>query len=262
MAEKKIVSIEDRIPKLKERRKKKANRRLVMYLSLFFLLIIVILYLQSSLSNVRTINVDGNTNIDKETIVSLSGISTQDNFWKVDKDAIKEKVIEHAEIHSVQIEKDFPSTITIQVREYERVGYVQRDDVFYPILETGERLTSYSLSSPGSDAPLLRDWEEQTYLEEMTQELRQLPKSVTRQISELYWTPTENNPYKVHLYMNGGFEVEASIRNFSENMRTYPSIISQLDPGQKGIIHLDVGAYFEAYSSPETEGESSNEDNR
>ncbi|KGX83929.1 cell division protein FtsQ/DivIB [Pontibacillus marinus] len=262
MAEKKIVSIEDRIPKLKENRKKKANRRLVLYLSLFFLLIVVILYLQSSLSNVSTINVKGNTNIKKETIVSLTGLSNEDNFWKVDTDAIQKKVNEHAEVNSVKVEKDFPSTISIQVNEFERVGYVQKNGAFYPILETGESLTSYSLSSPGSDAPLLRGWEKQTYLEEMTRELRQLPSSVTRQISELYWTPTEKNPYKIHLYMNDGFEVEASIRNFSENMRTYPSIVSQLDPGQKGIIHIDVGAYFEAYPSSEAEGESSNEDNR
>jgi len=261
MAEKKILSIEDRIPKLKETRKKKANRRLIMYLSLFFLLIVVILYLQSSLSNVSQINVQGTTNIEKKTIVSLSGVSTNDNYWKVNADEVKQKVSEHDEVNSVQVDKNFPSTVTIIVNEFERVGYVQRDGAFYPILETGERLTSYSLSSPGSDAPLLRGWDEQTYLEEMTRELRQLPSSITRQISELYWTPTENNPYKIHLYMNDGFEVEASIRNFSKNMRTYPSIVSQLDPGQKGIIHIDVGAYFEAYPSKETEGEKQNEDN-
>jgi len=262
MAEKKIVSIEDRIPKLKENRKKKANRRLVMYLSLFFLLIVVILYLQSSLSNISKINVHGNTNIDKETIVSLSGLSTQENFWKVDADAVQKRVEEHDEINSVQIDKDFPSTISIKVSEFERVGYVQQDGAYYPILETGERLTSYSLSSPSSDAPLLKGWKKQTYLEEITRELRQLPKGVTRQISELSWTPTEKNPYKIHLYMNDGFEVKASIRNFSENMRTYPSIVSQLDPNQKGIIHIDVGAYFEEYPSPEAQGESNNEDNR
>lgn len=259
MAEKKIVSIEDRIPKLKEARKKKANRRLVTYLSIFFLLIAMILYLQSSFSNVHHIKVNGNIHLDKETIISLSGITKEDNYWKVDGEKVASKMEEHIEIKSVQVDKKFPTSVHISVNEYQRVGYLRNKGVYFPILENGNKLTSYELKAPKGDAPLLLGWEKQTYLEEMTKELRQLPKSVTQLISEVHWTPTEKNPYKIHLYMNDGYEVVASIRNFSNNMRTYPSIVSQLDKEEKGIIHIDVGAYFERYPSASEEGESEDE---
>ncbi|UTR15185.1 Miff domain-containing protein [Salipaludibacillus sp. LMS25] len=36
MKEKKVIKIEERIPKLKERRKQRSNRRLIMYVSVFF----------------------------------------------------------------------------------------------------------------------------------------------------------------------------------------------------------------------------------
>lgn len=262
MAEKKIVSIEDRIPKLKEARKKKANRRLVMYLSIFFLLIAMILYLQSSFSNVHHIKVNGNIHLEKDTVVALSGVSTEDNYWKVDGDEVASKLEEHPEIKSVKVDKQLPTTVSILINEYERVGYLKNKSVYYPILENGEKLTSYELQAPKGDAPLLIGWEKQTYLEEVTKELRQLPKSVTQQISELHWTPTEKNPYKIHLYMNDGYEVIASIRNFSNNMRTYPSIVAQLDTEEKGIIHIDVGAYFERYPSANQEGENEDEVDR
>ena len=50
---KKVVSIEDRIPKLKQQRRKKANRRLILLLLLFFIFIAFILYFQSPLSHVQ-----------------------------------------------------------------------------------------------------------------------------------------------------------------------------------------------------------------
>lgn len=263
MAEKKIVSIEDRIPKLKESRRKKSNRRLIMYLSFFFLLIAIIIYLQSSLSEVKSVEVSGNDHVDRETILSLSGLTPgEDNYWKVDGKALAKKIEQHEEISAVQVDKHFPSTVEMKIEEYQRVGYVEREGSYYPILETGKELTNQKLKNPHGDAPLLLGFDRQSYLEEMTRELQQLPSSVTQLISEVQWTPSDKNPYKLHLYMNDGFEVEASIRNFSQNMRSYPSIIAQLEPGQRGIIHIDVGAYFEEYPQQEKEGEESDEANR
>ncbi|MCD8500622.1 MAG: hypothetical protein LRY71_01750 [Bacillaceae bacterium] len=40
MDKQKIVSLEDRIPKLKQQRKQRANRRLIIYLSTFFFAIV------------------------------------------------------------------------------------------------------------------------------------------------------------------------------------------------------------------------------
>ncbi|MFC0524047.1 cell division protein FtsQ/DivIB [Pontibacillus salicampi] len=253
MKEKKIVSIEDRIPKLKEARKKKANRRLILYLSFFFILILLILYLQSSLSNVHNITVNGNEHVNDQDVIQMSGVSSKDNFWKVNGGEVASKIEQHEEIKSVQVDKQLPASITFEIEEYDRVGYVQNDGSYYPILSTGDPLSSLELKSPAGDAPLLIGWDKPSYLEEMTQELQQLPQSVTQLISEIHWTPTDKNPYKVHLYMNDGYEVEGSIRSFSDKMKSYPSIVSQLDSSKKGIIHIDVGAYFEEYSSDEEE---------
>ncbi|WP_052363785.1 hypothetical protein [Geomicrobium sp. JCM 19037] len=55
----KVISVQDRIPALKEQRKKRANRRLILYVSIFFILIAAVVYFQSPLSHIQTIQVEG-----------------------------------------------------------------------------------------------------------------------------------------------------------------------------------------------------------
>lgn len=254
MAEKKVVSIEDRIPKLKQARKKKANRRLIFYLSLFFILIGMVVYLQSPLSHVHEVEVSGNIYIDKEKISSLTELSSNDNFWGVKTTRVKEKVMNHPEIKSVAVSKKFPSTIKIVVEEYNRVGYVKNGSEYFALLENGDSLTSSPLHSIPGDAPLLLNFSKQTYLQEMTKELSRLPNSIVNLISEIHWQPTDGNPYKIWMFMNDGFEVDGSIRNFSSAMKSYPSISAQLDPEIKGVIHMaNGGAVFNPYKTPQNE---------
>ncbi len=260
---KKVVSIEDRIPKLKQVRKKKANRRLVQYLSVLFLLIAIVVYLQSPLSHVRNIEVEGENYVSSEQIKDMSEITDTTNFWKVDPADIEANISSHNQIIDVEVKRNLPSTIRIEVEEAERIGYVQVDGKFQPILENGTKL-DVQMAIPGGDAPVLKGFTKATYLKEMSKELKELPNSIASLISEIHWTPKEDNPYLIRLYMNDGYEVQASIRTFSSKMPAYPSIVSQLSEDQEGIVHIDVGAYFEAYpdskkKEDDTEGNAAEE---
>lgn len=249
MSKKKIVSIEDRIPKLKQARKKKANRRLIIYLSIFFFLLAIVVYLQSPLSHVKTIKVAGNTYLTEEEVIELSQLTTDNNIWMINKDKIKKTMSQNAVIESVKIKRIFPRTVELLVTEYERVGYVKNDDGYFPILGNGNQLSP--LSSPKGDAPVLFGFTEKTSLNQLTNELLQLPASLFHLISEIHWQPEKKNQNKIILYMNDGFIVEGTIRGFAEKMRVYPSIVSQLDPKSEGIIHIGVGAYFEDFTATE-----------
>ncbi|MDC3412835.1 cell division protein FtsQ/DivIB [Aquibacillus sp. 3ASR75-11] len=251
MNKKKVVSIEDRIPKLKQARKKKANRRLIFYLSVFFVLISIIIYLQSSLSDVRYVAVSGNAFLEEQYIKEQSGLSKKDNFWSVDKNKVETSIKNNPLIKSVQVSKKFPSTIRIEVEEYDRVAYVKVNGSWSPILETGKVLDKQQGEPSLGDAPLLSGFTKEIYLKEMTNELNALSDRVVDLISEIEWQPQKDNPYRIILYMNDGFLVEASIRNFSKRMQLYPSIASQIDASKKGsgVIHIGVGAYFQEFSA-------------
>ncbi|CQR47789.1 Cell division protein DivIB [Paraliobacillus sp. PM-2] len=260
MAEKKVVSIEDRIPKLKEARKKKTNRRLIFYLSLFFILISIIVYLQSPLSYVKNINVKGNEYIDSSVLIELSELSEEVNFWSFSTSHIEKVLVTHDEIKAANVSRKFPNTVVIEVEELEKVAYFKKENQYYPLLENGQLLDTISLSSWHSDAPLLMNFNKDVYIKEMAEELKLLPSAISSLISEIFWKPTESNPYKVIVLMNDGFQVESTIRNFYSYMKTYPSIVNQLEEDQKGVITIgEGGAVFDPYEVKRKDEEDENE---
>lgn len=246
----KVVSLEDRVPKLKQKRKQKENRQLITFVFIFFMLLLVIIYLQTPLSKVSTIKVTGAINVSEETIKKLSGITNETSYWKIKEEEVMDKIKTHEQIKEVQIEKKLPSTVIIKVEEFKRVAYVLTDSVFYPILENGGFLEEEAtLKVP--DAPILREWDKPELIQNMAQQLEKLPSSITNSISEIHHTPVETDDEQITVYMNDGYEVVATISTFAKKMKSYPTIVSQLDPEIKGTIHLEVGSYFEAYNKEE-----------
>lgn len=246
MKKENIVSIEDRIPKLKQARKKKANRKLIFYLSVFFFLLLVIIYLQSPLSNVKHINVVGNKIMNDQEILELTELSTDTNIWTIREKTISLSIASHPIIDTVKVTRNLPSGITIEVEEHKIVGYMfDEEKVRYnPILSDG-MIPSVETRLNYGAAPVLMNFDDEQYLQRMIDELNEVPTQIFNLISEIYWEPTDKNKYKIVMYMNDGFVVHATIRGFATKMQAYPSVVSQLDSSVKGILHMSVGTYFE-----------------
>lgn len=243
----KVVSIEDRIPKLKKIRKKKANRRLVVSLSIFFILIGCVLYFLSPLSHVRHINVSGNQYFSEEQIIKLSRINKHQSIWKIDTAQVTKQIKENPEIKSVKVTPIFPNSIEIKVTEHKKMAYLLNGKHFYPILENGKILRGVETVEIPAYAPVLINFQEGTVLKQLLSGLRKIPKDIQNSISEIHYTPTKPDKFHITMYMNDGFEVQATTQTFSEKMVHYPAIVSQLDPNVKGVIDLEVGSFFKAY---------------
>lgn len=242
MKKKRVVSIEDRIPKLKQMRKKKANRRLIFYLSVFFVLISIVIYLQSPLSNIHHIHVTGNKRVSEADVISQSTLSTETNIWTFKGQDIEERLNALPLIDSVNVHKKLPRTVNINITEHKVIGYLEKENKFQPVIGNG---TVLSTQKNNGDAPIMINFSDEKQLINMTNELEQLPDSILNLISEIHWQPTKKNNNKIVLYMKDGYIVDGTIRNFGEKIQVYPSIVSQLDSEEQGIIHIGVGAYFE-----------------
>ncbi|MGO4887871.1 cell division protein FtsQ/DivIB [Anaerobacillus sp. MEB173] len=254
MANDKVITIEDRIPKLKSQRKQKSNRRLIMYLSTFFFLILLVIYFQSSLSHITSIAVSGNHYINDESIIDMSGIEEGTSIWNVEQEHVVASIISQLHgISSATVQRKFPNSVEINVTEYSRVAYIFDEGRYFPILETGKILDEMPREHFPTDAPLLVNWTSETgeEVEEMAAELRKLPESMINRISEIYFTPVESDPLRITLYMNDGNEVSSTIRHFSERISSYPAIVQELSPDEKGIIHMRMNPYFEKFQFEE-----------
>lgn len=246
MDEKKVISIEDRIPKLKEARKKKANRRLVYYLSVLFVLIFIIVYLQSPLSNVKTVHVEGNKYITDETIMTLTGMNEKTNIWEVSSKKLEEKLLEEPLIKEAKVARKLPQSIQITIEEHFIAGLVEEEATYALILPNGKKVAMSTNPVDLSEAPLLKGFKDDESLTAMAKQLSMTDLEVFHLISEIVWQESDGSQSKIMLYMNDGFIVDTVIRQFAEKMEDYPSIVAQIDAGEKGIIHMGVGTYFES----------------
>lgn len=244
MKERKIISIEDRIPKLKQVRRRKANRRLIFYLSVFFILIAVIVYLQSPLSYVKYIHVTGQNLLSEDEVISSSNLTTETNIWSIKLDEIQVALEEDPLITEAKVIRKFPSTVFINVTENKHVGYVQSDNEYQLLLENGE--TVFRDNYPFGKAPLIVGFSEDG-LKSLAGELSKLPETILHLVSEIHYQEQSDINNKVFMYMTDGFTVNTSLRNIANQMKAYPSIVSQLEDQTQGTIHLGVDAYFEPY---------------
>ncbi|MEI5906083.1 FtsQ-type POTRA domain-containing protein [Bacillus spongiae] len=253
-----VVSLEDRIPKIKEERKRKTNRRLAFLLCLFFILIASVVYMQSPWSEISHITVQGNNILDDNNIIEHSSLSLGASVWKLNKEAVGEEIESLPEIKSAEIHFIFPNSYIVKVEEYDQIALIFTENLFKPVLESGLVLEGDNLST--QPLPILRDFEDKKMLEEVVQQLKLLPLDVKNRISEIIYTPKQADPYHITLFMNDGYEVSATIRTLAEKLVHYPSIVNQLKEEGKGIIDLEVGSFFRAYEGTKKEEETNNED--
>ncbi len=253
METKNVVSLEDRIPKLKQRRKKKANKRAILLLSLFFILLILVLYFLSPLSNVRSVKVKGNDYLSDELVIRTSGISTDVSIWKMDEEKAVDRLKKLPQLESAELSISFPNTVIIEMKEYEQLGILVKDGDYHPVLSSGEFLEPLNRRDVNLSAPLLFGYKEGKELNSIVEALQMLPEEILNAISEIHHDPTETDIYHVKLYMNDGLEVVATSRTLGSKLVHYPSIVSQLEEGAKGVVDLEVGSFFRSYDLGEEE---------
>lgn len=247
MKKKNVISLEDRVPKIKKARKRRANRTLAFLVILFLLLVGLIVYFQSPLSHVGDITVRGNDYYSPEHIVAQSGLTNETNIWQMKKKQIIHELEALQQIKSAQLVVQAPNKVVIEIVEYERLAYVMEGNYFCPVLENGEIFSEDKTKVLANNGLVLFDFTEEEERLKMLGEIKKLPEEVVNAISEAYYRPTEMDAYAIVLYMNDGFEVHATLRSFSEKMVHYPAISSQLDPEKKGLIDLEVGSFFKEY---------------
>src|SRR5699024_10163079 len=141
------------------------------------------------------------------------------------------------------------------INEYKLVGYIKKENLYLRVVENGQVLSDRHQEHMDANAPLLVNFTEDQYIESMAQELDQLQTRLFVLVSDVHVNPSDDHKYKILLYIKECYFVSTAIREFAKKMLVYPSIISQLDTDQKGIVHIGVGAYFEAFDHDKLENE-------
>lgn len=248
MQENKIINLEDRVPVLRNKKRKKANFRLLFIISFFFALLLCVLYFQTSIGSQINLEISGNHLYTDKQIEKLADLKHDDSFLTVYSKKVEQKLESGNTIQSATVHKRFPNKVIINIKEYKQVGQAIFEGKNYVLLESGSLVLEKD-QQENVTVPELIGWNQGDELQEMAIELSKLPESIFQSISEIVYSPTKNDPLSITLYMNEGYEVKTTIRQFSNKMSNYPLILKSIPANQKGVIHLEVGAYFSPYDN-------------
>jgi hypothetical protein len=97
---------------------------------------------------VRQIEVHGGAKVGGDEIVAMAGLRRGMNIWNVDALAIEKKIAKHPWVRRVQVRRDFPRRVVIDVEERKpkaiigagKFYYIDADGVVFKEVESGEKL--------------------------------------------------------------------------------------------------------------------------
>lgn len=122
-------------------KKTRSPRKLLTWTILIIMLIGLIIFLcKSEMFNICEIEITGNNQISRQTILKLSEINLQDNIFLSNTIKAKNKISENPYIKEINIKRELPDKIKIQIVEKQKAYMIQIDEEFVYIDKNGSIL--------------------------------------------------------------------------------------------------------------------------
>ena len=225
-----------------EKIKRKKRRELILIVTLFLIVIAVFSLLFSNYLKLKTIEVEGNSQITKEEILEAGNINNNLRTWSIKDDEIRNNIQSRFEIFkSVTVQSKLPSTIKVKVEEYSFIAQNKKEDGSLEIIMengkpySGKVRNSYNL-------PILENFkDDRSKLDEVYKNLNKLKEDVRLQISEIINDEGDN----VTIYMKDGQKVKALRASFSDKLNYYDEISKYIEDKNNTTLNLINGAYLE-----------------
>lgn len=241
----------------------KVMQRYIPIVIINLLIIIIMSYLISPLSKVATIAVKGNEAVYDQQIIEESGIRSKDSVLELmrKKDTTAENIVRNLpQVSESSVDISGFNEVIIQVKEYNTVAYIAKEQSYLRVLENGTVLDEEYNVSIGNQ-PVLTKFEEGAALDRMIEELSKIDMPILNLISEIELVTDRENSLFIRVYMNNGNRVLSLIPTFSEKIPYYPQMVKAVN-GKKGVFDMEAGVYFTPFVDEETEESGLNEDER
>jgi cell division protein FtsQ len=235
---------EERLPAIKKQKPQasRGSKKLLIFLVLFFFTLLCVLFFQSSLSKITSIEIEGQELIPAENVGQAISVKKGDHFFAVSSSTIEKQVMALKMVESATVVKHFPGIIHVQIKEYDRVAY-QFDSNNQPqaILADGSIINIANQQNFTLDKPILSGWREDDLLKiKLCQTLAAIPPSYLTDISEIKPDPTASYPDRIKMYTRSQFEVITAIGYLPEKLKYLNDYISNLKENkiQTGVLKL------------------------
>lgn len=244
-----VHSLEDRIPYMKKQRRKKANRRMFSVLFLFGILIATVVYMQTSVSDVKEVKVKGLYWLRQEYVLQNTEIDTSAKVVSLSPNKLEAQIGEFPGVKRVEIARSWYNIVTVEVVEEKMIAYatVEKNDVV--VLADGSLHPTRTITDPNKlkDGPLLRKFEKKADLEKIASELEHVDDATRARMSEIVLSKQEGEPTRYEIFMNDGNTILTPTFKLSQTVSKYGEIFENIPKGQQGTVVMDGGFYFVPY---------------
>ena len=225
-----------------EKIKRKKRRELIFIVTLFLIVIAVFSLLFSNYLKLKTIEVEGNSQITKEEILEAGNINNNLRTWSIKDDEIRNNIQSRFEIFkSVTVQSKLPSTIKVKVEEYSFIAQNKKEDGSLEIIMENGKPYSGKVRN-NYNLPILENFKDDgSKLDEVYKNLNKLKEDVRLQISEIINDEGDN----VTIYMKDGQKVKALRGSFSDKLNYYEEISKYIEDKNNTTLNLINGAYLE-----------------
>ena len=244
-------------PRVKEEKKKKEKPekpakpkiapvhiwRAVSILVPSVLVLLLSVYLLTPLSTIKNIEVKGNSNTQADDIKQASGIQDSDYTLALllDKETYAERIKSNHWIESANIDYQFPTNFTIEVKEFDIVGYYVSGEEHYPILSSGtvESTPVDRLNLP--ETYLTVTFNDEQQVKKLITGLSTISEDIKSQIQKIELAPSKATADLLKITMLDTDEVLVPLSELSKKLPYYSKIKPQLT--EPSVVDMEAGVY-------------------
>lgn len=207
------------------------------------LVLLLSVYLLTPLSTIKNIEVKGNSNTQADDIKQASGIQDSDYTLALllDKEKYAERIKSNHWIESAKINYRFPTNFTIEVKEFDIVGYYVSGEEHYPILSSGtvESTPVDRLNLP--ETYLTVTFNDEQQVKELITGLSTISEDIKSQIQKIELAPSKATADLLKITMLDTDEILVPLSELSKKLPYYSKIKPQLS--EPSVVDMEAGVY-------------------
>ncbi|RSJ62569.1 Cell division protein DivIB [Streptococcus oralis] len=207
------------------------------------LVLLLSIYLLTPLSTIKHIEVKGNVQTQADDIKQVSGIQDSDYTLALllDKETYAEQIKSNHWIESAKIDYKFPTNFTIEVKEFEIVGYYVTGEDHYPILSSGTIDSSPVNLLNLPETYLTVTFNDEQQVKELITGLSTISEDIKSQIQKIELAPSKATADLLKITMQDTDEIVVPLSELSKKLPYYSKIKPQL--AEPSFIDMEAGIY-------------------
>ena len=207
------------------------------------LVLLLSIYLLTPLSTIKHIEVKGNVQTQADDIKQVSGIQDSDYTLALllDKETYAEQIKSNHWIESAKIDYKFPTNFTIEVKEFEIVGYYVTGEDHYPILSSGTIDSSPVNLLNLPETYLTVTFNDEQQVKELITGLSTISEDIKSQIQKIELAPSKATADLLKITMLDTDEVLVPLSELSKKLPYYSKIKPQLS--EPSVVDMEAGVY-------------------